>query len=97
MALETQITGQDIQDMVSHFLNTPVNGYLGSGYGQDLPSILQTPQSAGLGDEFVSKMREDVPILGLLPAGAVNVYAADQGYDKLNIVVEVLGKGLVVR
>ena len=37
------ITGTGIQAMVSDWLDTPVNGYLGSGYGSDTRALLQRP------------------------------------------------------
>jgi hypothetical protein len=85
------ITAEDVQSMVSHWLGTPVNGYLGSDYGQDLKSILHSPFAAGLADEQVGKLRRDVPVLDILPRGAVNLYALPSPPDKVNIVVDVSG------
>lgn len=86
------ITGDDIAGMVEHWLSTPVNGYLGSGYGQDLPSLLQRPHSDGAADGFMRKMREDVQILTALPGDAVTLYGQPVGVDRLDIVLEVTGK-----
>ena len=78
--------------MVEHWLRTPVNGYLGSGYGQDLKAILQRPMADAKADEQVDKLRGDVPIIGALPAGSVNLYAADVGIDQKSLLVEIGGQ-----
>lgn len=68
------ISADDIFNMVKHWLHTPPNGYLGSGYGSDPHSLLQQPNSSGLADSFIDKMFEDLPALKTLPRGSVNVY-----------------------
>lgn len=88
----TAITGRDVQDMIGHWLRSPVEGYLGSSYGQDAKAILQTPQSSGEADRFIAKLREDVPVVDALPAGAINLYGFASEADKLNIVLEVAGR-----
>ena len=89
-----KITGSDVQAMVRHWLGCPAGGYLGSDYGQDIPSILQTPLAAGLADGQVQKCRMDVPLVGALPSGAVNVYALSDPSapaDRQRIVFEIHG------
>lgn len=88
------INGSDVQAMVRHWLGCPTGGYLGSDYGHDIPSILQTPLAAGLADAQVQKCRIDVPLVGALPNDAVNVYAVSDPNalaDRLRIVFEVHG------
>jgi len=89
-----KITGNDVQAMVRHWLGCPAGGYLGSDYGHDIPGILQTPLAAGLADGQVQKCRIDVPLVGALPSGAVNVYALNDLNalaDRMRIVFEVHG------
>lgn len=86
------ITGSLAQDMVGDWLATPVNGYLGSSYGQDLKRILHTPMSGPYADSQIAKLRADVPVLGLLPADAVNVYAQSRDLDVKMLYVEVAGR-----
>ncbi|AJG18815.1 hypothetical protein RR42_m1414 [Cupriavidus basilensis] len=78
--------------MVSHWLGTPPNGYLGSPYGSPIKDMLQTPQAAGLADAFLGKLRTDVPVITALPNNAVNLYYQDTQPDKRSIFVEVAGK-----
>ena len=87
-----QIKGEDIQKFVDHWLKTPVNGYLGSGYGQDLPALLQRPQADGSADDFVDKLREDIAIINALPEGTTNLYGIQTVPDRLDLVIEVAGK-----
>ena len=88
-----QITQADIGEMVKHWLSTPVDGYLGSPYGSDVKSLLQRPQ----GDqsafrEFMQKMFFDLPILSMLPEGAVTAYMRRDESDRMKLVIDVAGQ-----
>lgn len=91
-----KITAQEAQAMVSHWLHTPTNGYLGSDYGQDAKAMLQNPQSLGLGDAFLNKLRQDVPILQTLGTDDLNLYAVTEQPDKLKILIEMAGRPIEV-
>lgn len=87
------ITGDDIQEMVRHWLETPVNAYLGSGYGSDTKSLLQRAQSNdGMADDYLRKLRKDVGVLDVLPEGTVALYGEPSGHDQLRITIEVAGR-----
>jgi hypothetical protein len=86
-----QINGSDVQQFIGHWLRTPVNGYLGSGYGQDIKALLQQPLATGAADTVIEKLHEDISILDSLPANSTNIYQLDNGIDRLNIVIEVAG------
>lgn len=87
-----QITQADIAAMVKHWLATPVEGYLGSPYGSDVRSLLQRPQNdASAFREFMQKMFKDLPVLSMLPEGAVNVYVNRQGVERAKLVIDVAG------
>jgi len=88
------INGNDIQNMVRHWLNTPVGGYLGSDYGQDTKSLLQRPHAEGASDSFLLKMRTDVPVLQALPASSMNLYGIPSAPDRLDLVVEIAGQAI---
>lgn len=93
MSQTAQITPDDIVGMVRHWLNTPVEAYLGSGYGSDAKALLQRPlgDDAALSD-FVAKMRRDLPVLSVLPDGAVRVALVPSGVDGLVLTVDVAGR-----
>ena len=89
--MKPTITAQDIQAMVSHWLSTPPNAYLGSNYGADPQSLLQNPMAAGIGDAFIGKMREDISALDAMQADAVNVFYVDAPPDRRELIVDVAG------
>lgn len=97
MSQTAQITPDDIVGMVRHWLSTPVEGYLGSGYGSDVRALLQRPQNdtAALAD-FVAKMRRDLPVLSVLPESAVSVSLQARGIDGLELRVDVAGSLIVI-
>lgn len=82
--------------MIRHWLNTPVNGYLGSSYGADMKSMLQAPMRTGIADSFLAKLRVDVPLVATLPTGTLNVYAVDEGPDKRTIYIDVAGESVLI-
>lgn len=89
--IENKLTGLEVQGMVRHWLITPPNGYLGSGYGSDPHELLQKPASSGLGDALLQKMRVDIPVIDALD-GAVNLYLQDIPEDgnAKRLLIEVL-------
>lgn len=87
------INGNDIQAMVRHWLSTPLNGYLGSDYGQEVKILLQQPQADGLADAVLGKLRADIPAVGVIPGG-VNLYGVQSAPDRMDVVIEAAG-GLV--
>ena len=93
--MTAKITGKDVQNMVRHWLKTPLNGYLGSDYGQDAKALLQLPMADTASvDAFLQKLRTDIAILLSVPADSLNVYAVDKDIDKKEIVIEVAGQAI---
>jgi hypothetical protein len=86
------INGAEIQKMVGHWLGTPVEGYLGSDYGQDAQALLQMPHSDRAPDDFLDKLRADVPVINMLPPGSANLYSIQTAPDRLDLVIEVAGQ-----
>ena len=78
------LTGDDVADMALHWLETPVQGYLGQDYGQSLNSVLMTPQAAHLADMQVAKLRRDVPVIGF-GSGDVDLLLITRGPDQFEI------------
>ena len=94
-----KITGKDIHDMIGHWLKTPVNGYLGSDYGQDTMSLLQVPMvDTSRADEYVNKLRADVPVLNVYPSGMLNIYwDRRKTPDSRDLVINVAGQEISVQ
>lgn len=87
------ITGEDLQAMIRHWLNTPLNGYLGSDYGQEVKILLQRPQEDGLADAVLDKLRTDIPVVAVAPGG-VNLYSIQSAPDRMDVLIEAAG-GLI--
>jgi hypothetical protein len=85
------ITPEDLQLMARHWLMTPPNGYLGSGYGSPVRELLQAPLSGTLADELIQKLKTDVAVFGSLPGDALEIYAVNDGLDKLTLNLDVVG------
>ncbi|QFY43033.1 hypothetical protein F6R98_10735 [Candidatus Methylospira mobilis] len=90
------ITGNDVQAMVGHWLKTPVGGYLGSSYGSNAKEMLQAPQASGVADNFLRKLRADVPVLSALPGDAVNLYARATPPDRTDLFIDISGRAIQV-
>lgn len=89
--MQNPITASRIMQMIGHWLGTPVGSYLGSTYGNPQMEILQKPMNApGAGDAILAKMREDLPVLQALPAGAIDIFLIDDdGIDRRRLEVRV--------
>ena len=97
MPTTPQITPDDISAMVRHWLMTPPNGYLGSPYGSNIKALLQKPQSDGVAmSEFLAGMRRDLPVIGILPDGAVSAWMEPQEQDKMVLHIDVAGTLITV-
>ncbi|MBK9294895.1 MAG: hypothetical protein IPM57_10735 [Oligoflexia bacterium] len=88
---ELALTSNDVFDMVNHWLGTPVNGYLGSRYGQNVKSMLQKPLLAVSADGFIRKLKADVPIIGRAAPNTINVLQDTTQPDGLNLYLEING------
>lgn len=86
------LNGQDVASMCEHWTETPMHGYLGSSYGQTFKSYLQQPQTAVAANSFIQKLRDDVPVLQILPDDAVNLYAVKKGIDGIATTLSVAGR-----
>lgn len=73
--------GQDIVEMIQHWLACPPNGYFGQDYGAPTAILLLNPLSAPVADEFIRKMRNDIPVLNLLGPDELAIEAHTQGHD----------------
>lgn len=87
-----KVTGKELEGMIEHWLSTPINGYLGGGYGQDIKALLQMPHSDTAADQFIRKMVVDIPVLGSLPPSSIAIYGVPSGADRVDMVLEVAGR-----
>ena len=96
--MAVQISGRDIQGMIRHWLQTPVNSYLGSDYGQDNMSLLQIPlMDSTAADDYISKLREAVECLRSVPEGYLSLERLTVPPDKAFLMIDVLGQKVLVK
>jgi len=91
------IMADDISGMVEYWLATPKNSRLGTGFGNNASELIGNPNDGAIADEFVKKMLEDVPILQILPQGAVNIYAVPRDFDGIDLFVEISGQAFPIQ
>jgi len=91
------ITPAQIEKWVLHWLSTPAGSYYGSSYGHNLKDPLQRPMMDLRMEEVIEKMIFDIPILGALGAGAINIMAYEgKGSTDADLVIEVAGMTIPV-
>lgn len=89
------ITANDIRAMVKHWMNTPAGGYFGQSYGSDIKRVLLRQLSAANADEFVKKIRQDIPILTQIPASDFSVVSEPRGDSELMVYI-LIGQSLQI-
>lgn len=82
--------------MIAHWVGTKPFTYLGSTYGAPTEDLLQKPLSSPIGDAYLAKMREDIPVLGRLPAGVISLYAENNGMDRKNLYIDINGSAVSI-
>jgi len=97
---ENLVTAEEIVDMVSHWIMTLPNTFLGSDYGGIgiIKEILQKPMRTAIGNAIIAKMKKDIPILSVMPQNMINVYMQDkEGRNDTKILyIDVAGNVITV-
>lgn len=83
------INAKEIEGMIDHWLRTKPNGYRGSSYGAPLEELRLHAQSTNIANEFISKMKRDIPILNQLSSDQFGVFFTNQGFEKKIVVLKV--------
>jgi hypothetical protein len=83
------LSAADVQEMIQHWLATPIDSVLHSHYGHNLGDLLHNPLSAGVADSFIAKLKADVPVLQILPTNAINIYSVNRPPNKKYIYIEI--------
>ncbi|MDH0032569.1 MULTISPECIES: hypothetical protein [unclassified Acinetobacter] len=78
-----------IMAMIGHWLESEINGYFGSDYGPDFNSLLLAPLSAPVANNFIEKMKSDIPILKQLGADQLQLWSQDEGFERKVIYLRV--------
>lgn len=77
---ENLVTADEIVDMVTHWLQTMPNTFLGSDYGGVgiIKEILHKSMRSAVANSIIEKMKKDIPILSVMPSGMINIYMQDK-------------------
>lgn len=78
-----------IMAMIAHWLESEINGYIGSDYGPDYNSLFLSPLSRPVANSFIEKMKSDIPLLKKLSADQIQLWAEDEGFEKKIIYLRV--------
>ena len=89
VASVADILASDVQEMISHWLAAPVDSVLHSHYGNNLADLLHNPLSAGVADSFIAKLKNDIPVLQVLPENLISIYSVNKHPDKKYIYLEI--------
>lgn len=81
--------------MIAHWLESEINGYIGSDYGPDFNSLFLAPLSAPVTNTFIQKMKSDIPILKQLSADQFQMWAQDEGFETKIIYLRI-GQQIVI-
>lgn len=83
------INAKDIEGMIDHWLRTKPNGYRGSSYGAPLEELRLNAQTASVANEFIAKMKRDIPILNQLSSDQFGVFFSNVGFETRRIALKV--------
>jgi hypothetical protein len=82
------ITTQKITNMLEHWLSLEAYSIFGSSYGADTSQLLLTPLSAPVANEFIAKMKRDIPILNQLSSDQLSIQSQTEGFEVRRIYIQ---------
>lgn len=85
------IVSADIWAMVDDWLSTPPNAYIGSDFGCDINSLFLKPLGSIVANDFIAKMKKDLPILQSLNAEQLSLYTQSEGFETTIIFLRIGG------
>lgn len=88
------ITTDKIVAMIEHWLATPVNGYFAQSYGNDIRMHLLVNLSAFNANEFIRKMKQDIPVLQQLSHEQFGIVTQTIDFEKVKVFIQ-LGNILI--
>jgi hypothetical protein len=80
---------KEITAILDHWQNTPVNAYRGSSYGEDHNKLLLQTMSEDIADDYLSKLKRDIPLLANLDSDTLSILSEDIGHDTKRIYLSV--------
>lgn len=85
------ITAQQLVAMFIYWFNTPCNSIFGQSFGADRTDLFLRPEDAPIADDFLNKLRRDMPIFAQLNSEQLTIEVEHQGFDVVMIYVRILG------
>lgn len=85
------IDTQKIVNMINHWLATPVNGYFSQSYGSNVKEQLLKNLSAFSADNFLKKLKTDIPILSQLDSEQLGIVTQMPDFENVYVYIQ-LGK-----
>lgn len=81
--------GEDIKQMIEHWLATPPNGYIGVSYGRNPRELLNKPMDEDTADTLLLWMREDMPILKQLSDNELKVVHEEVNFETKQFYIQI--------
>lgn len=85
------ITAQHLIAMFDYWFNTPCNSIFGQGFGCDRTRLFLRPEDAPIADEFLAKLRRDIPIFSTLSSEQLTLEVEKDGFDVLMLYLRIGG------
>lgn len=82
------ITTQNIVAMINHWLATPPNGYFSQGYGCNLKEQLLQNMDAFTADNFIKKMKVDIPVLQQLSDSQLSIVSNAIDFESVQVFIQ---------
>ncbi|WP_019518750.1 hypothetical protein [Faucicola boevrei] len=82
------ITTDKIVAMIHHWLATPANGYFAQSYGNDIKKHLLVNLSAFTADEFIRKMKQDIPVLQQLNSDQLSIVSQTVDFESVKVFIK---------
>ena len=89
--MSSTIDAAELVDMIEHWLTIPANSLFATDYGHENHKLLLNYLSASVADEYLAKMKRDIPLLQRLPTNQLNIVSSTEGYSTRLISIQLAG------
>lgn len=79
----------EITQILEHWNNTRANSYRGSSYGHNHEKLKLQIMSEDIADQYLSKLKNDIPILATLDSDTLSIWSEDLNNDTKQIYLSV--------
>lgn len=75
--------------MIQHWFDHDLDSYFGSDYGAPLSSLFLTALSAPVANNFIEKMRKDLPVLSMYSNEDIAIYMKNVGFEQKRLYLKI--------